>query len=89
MKSALLTALLCAAAAVTIGPALLVVAALYIWVSTSQVRFEEGSIAIAAKRAAIRNAGQRGDPLRPARTIKAMPGPFPLPAEADSACRRS
>jgi ABC-2 type transport system permease protein len=65
--------------AVAIGPALLVVAALYSWVSSSQARFEEGSIAIAAKRAAIRNANQRGEAPKPMRNVKPMPGPFPLP----------
>jgi hypothetical protein len=65
--------------AVAIGPALLVVAAHYFWVTRSQVRFEEGSIAIAAKRTAMRSAGQRGEGMKLGRTAKAMPGPFPLP----------
>lgn len=61
-----------------IGPALLVLAAHYYWVSSTQVRFEEGSIAIAAKRAALRGAAQRGESLKLGRKPKALPGPFPL-----------
>ncbi len=62
-----------------IGPALLVLGLHYYWVSSSQVRFEEGSIVIAAKRAALKGAAQRGEPLKLGGKPKALPGPFPLP----------
>jgi ABC-2 type transport system permease protein len=65
--------------ALAIGPALAVLALHYYWVSSSQARFEEGSIVIAAKRAAIRGAAQRGEPLKLGGRAKALPGPFPLP----------
>jgi ABC-2 type transport system permease protein len=65
--------------AVAIGPALLVLALHYYWVSSSQARFEEGSIAFAAKRAALRGAAQRGELPKLGRKPKALPGPFPLP----------
>jgi hypothetical protein len=65
--------------AVAIGPALIVLAAHYWWVSTTQARFEEGSIAIAERRAAMRSAAQRGEVLKLGRKPKALPGPFPLP----------
>jgi len=48
-------------------------------VSGSQTRFEEGSIVIAARRAALKGAAQRGESLKLGRKPKALPGPFPLP----------
>jgi ABC-2 type transport system permease protein len=61
-------------------PALAVVALHYFWVSRSEARFEEGSIAIAEKRAAMRAAVQRGESPRIGNyKPKALPGPFPLP----------
>jgi hypothetical protein len=42
-------------------PALLLLAVHYYWVSSTEARFEEGSIALAEKRAAIRAAAQRGE----------------------------
>jgi hypothetical protein len=65
--------------AVAIGPALLVLAVHYYWVCSTEVRFEEGSIAIAAKRAALRGALQRGESPKLGRKPKALPGPFSLP----------
>jgi len=65
--------------ALAIGPALLVLALHYYWVSSSQVRFEEGSIVIAAKRAAMRGAALRGEAPKLGGKPKALPGPFPLP----------
>jgi hypothetical protein len=64
--------------AVAIGPALIVLAVHYYWVSTTQADFEEGSIAIAARRAAMRSAAQRGEAPKLGRRPKALPGPFPL-----------
>jgi ABC-2 type transport system permease protein len=61
-------------------PALAVVALHYLWVSTSEARFEEGSIALAAKRAAMRAAMQRGEaPRLGGSRAKPLSGPFPLP----------
>jgi hypothetical protein len=61
-------------------PALAVVALHYFWVLGSEARFEEGSIAIAEKRAALRAAVQRGEsPRIGGSRAKALPGPFPLP----------
>jgi ABC-2 type transport system permease protein len=65
--------------AVSIGPALAVLALHYYWVSSSQASFEEGSIAIAAKRAAMKGAAQRGEMPKLGGKPKALPGPFPLP----------
>jgi ABC-2 type transport system permease protein len=65
--------------AIALGPALAVLGLHYWWVSSSQVRFEEGSIAIAARRAAMRGAMQRGESLKLGGKAKALPGPFPLP----------
>jgi ABC-2 type transport system permease protein len=65
--------------ALALGPALAVLGLHYWWVSSSQVRFEEGSIAIAARRAAMRGAMQRGESLKLGGKAKALPGPFPLP----------
>ncbi len=66
---------------VAIVPALLVLALHYYWVSSSQARFEEGSIALAEKRAAVREAALRGElpQERPVKPAKA--GPFPLSEE--------
>jgi len=62
-----------------LGPALVFLALHYYWVATSEISFEEGSIAQAEKRAAARAAAARGEgaPLgtfRPA----AVSTPFPL-----------
>jgi hypothetical protein len=66
--------------AVALVPALAVLAAHYYWVSNSETRFEEGSIALAEKRAAVRAAAQRGERPNIAGTKrKALSGPFPLP----------
>ena len=66
--------------AVAIFPALAVVALHYLWVSSTEARFEEGSIAIAEKRAAMRAAVQRGEsPRIGGSKLKALAGPFPLP----------
>jgi ABC-2 type transport system permease protein len=65
--------------AIAIGPALLVLALHYYWVSSSQARFEEGSIVMAAKRAAMKGAALRGESFKLGRKLKALPGPFPLP----------
>jgi ABC-2 type transport system permease protein len=60
-------------------PALLLLAAHYYWVSGTEARFEEGSIALAERRAAIRAAAHRGDiPAMGGAAPKARPGPFPL-----------
>ncbi len=60
-------------------PALGVLGIHYYWVSSTEYRFEEGSILLAQKRAAIRAAMDRGEApkvgvLKP----KAQAGPFPL-----------
>jgi hypothetical protein len=65
--------------AVALLPALAVVALHYLWVSTSEARFEEGSIALAAKRASMRAAMQRGEGPRLGGPRKPLSGPFPLP----------
>ncbi len=66
--------------AAALPAALAVVALHYLWVSTSEARFEEGSIALAAKRAAMRAAMQRGEaPRLGGPRVKPIPGPFPLP----------
>jgi hypothetical protein len=63
----------------SIVPALLLLALNYHWVSSSEARFEEGSIALAEKRAAARAALQQGEaPKVGAFRPKARPGPFPL-----------
>jgi hypothetical protein len=60
-------------------PALGLLALHYHWVSSTEYRFEEGSIAIASKRAAIRAAIDKGEaPKLGAMRPKAQPGPFPL-----------
>jgi hypothetical protein len=65
--------------AVAIVPALLFMALHYLWVCNTEAHFEEGSIALAEKRAAVRAAALRGEApkignARPA----ARSGPFPL-----------
>jgi hypothetical protein len=62
-----------------IAPALLLLALHYRWVLNTEARFEEGSIAIAEKRAAVRAAAARGEMPRLGKAkIKAIAGPFPL-----------
>ncbi len=65
--------------AVALVPALAVIALLYAWVSRSQAHFEEGTIALAERRAALRAAAQRGE-LPQVRRSKPKPstGPFRL-----------
>ncbi len=58
-------------------PALVVLALHYYWVSNTEASFEEGSIALAEKRAAVKAAAQRGE-LPRVGTPKARSGPFPL-----------
>lgn len=65
--------------AVALVPALLLLAIHYHWVSSTEARFEEGSIALAERRAAIRAAAQRGGiPAIGEAMPRAHPGPFPL-----------
>ncbi len=60
-------------------PALLLLGLHYYWVSSSQVSFEEGSIALAEKRAAAKAAAQSGDFSKfGSSKPKARSGPFPL-----------
>jgi ABC-2 type transport system permease protein len=60
-------------------PALGVLAIHYYWVSSTEYRFEEGSIALAQTRTAIREAIARGEaPKVGSFKPKAQPGPFPL-----------
>ena len=60
-------------------PALAVLGLHYYWVSSTEARFEEGSIALAEKRAATRAAALRGEAPRIGTSRpKAQPGPFPL-----------
>jgi ABC-2 type transport system permease protein len=62
-----------------IVPALLLLALHYRWVLNTEARFEEGSIAIAEKRAAVRAAAARGEMPRMGNIkVKAQAGPFPL-----------
>ena len=69
--------------ALAIGPALVLVGAHYLWVAGSEVRFEEGSITMAEKRAALRSAMLRGDsPIQAGSRPRPLPGPFPLPPTA-------
>jgi ABC-2 type transport system permease protein len=65
--------------AMAMGPALLLLALHYRWVLNTEAHFEEGSIAIAEKRAAVRAAAARGEMPRlgPAK-MKARAGPFTL-----------
>ncbi len=65
--------------ALAMGPALGILALHYYWVSNTQARFEEGSIALAERRAAARTALLRGDaPRSVAPRPRARAGPFPL-----------
>lgn len=65
--------------AIALVPALGVLALLYHWVSSTEYRFEEGSIALAEKRAAIVARALRGEaPKVGIFKPKAQPGPFPL-----------
>jgi hypothetical protein len=65
--------------AAAIVPALLVLALHYRWVLNTEAHFEEGSIAIAEKRAAMRAAAARGEAPRLGNArAKARSGPFPL-----------
>jgi len=67
---------------VAMVPALGLLALHYYWVSSTQARFEEGSIALAEKRAATRAAALRGDlPRMGGSAPKPLKGPFPLPPE--------
>ena len=60
-------------------PALGVQGIHYYWVSSTEYRFEEGSIALAQKRTSIREAMALGEsPKVGAFKPKAQPGPFPL-----------
>ena len=63
--------------AIAIGPALLIIAAHYLWVLRSVVSFEEGSIARAEKRAALVEAMRSGKRLGRAPTKGRRP-PFKL-----------
>lgn len=65
--------------ALAMVPALALLALHYHWVSSTEYRFEEGSIVLAEKRAAIRAAALRGEaPSVGAFRRRAQPGPFPL-----------
>jgi hypothetical protein len=65
--------------ALAMVPALAVLALHYHWVSSTEYRFEEGSIVLAERRAAIRAAALRGEaPSVGAFKRRAQPGPFPL-----------
>jgi hypothetical protein len=65
--------------ALAIVPALAVVALHYLWVARTEVRIEEGSMALAERRAAARTAMQRGEaPASAGARPKPLPGPFPL-----------
>jgi ABC-2 type transport system permease protein len=60
-------------------PALGVLALLYYWVSNTEAHFEEGSIALAEKRAALKAAALSGErPQIGLSKPKARSGPFPL-----------
>ena len=66
--------------AAALPPALAVVGLHYYWVASSNARFEEGSMAIAARRSAMRSAMQRGEsPRLGGSRLKPLSGPFPLP----------
>jgi len=65
--------------AVALVPALLVLALHYYWVCNTQAHFEEGSIALAEKRAAAKEAALRGEaPKLGGSKRKPISGPFPL-----------
>lgn len=66
---------------VAMVPALGVVALHYLWVSRTEVRFEEGSMALAEKRAAVRAAMLRGEAPGSFAKAKPLAGPFPLAPE--------
>jgi hypothetical protein len=60
-------------------PALLFLGVHYLWVIGSETRFEEGSLALAEKRAQARAAAlEGGGNTVSGGTVKAHPGPFPL-----------
>jgi len=60
-------------------PALGLLALLYYWVSSTEYRFEEGSIALAEKRAAMKATMLRGEaPKAGIFKPRPQPGPFPL-----------
>jgi ABC-2 type transport system permease protein len=65
--------------ALAMVPALGLLGLHYHWVASSEARFEEGSIALAEKRAAAKAAQLRGEaPKLGSAKPKAQPGPFPL-----------
>ena len=65
--------------ALAMAPALALLALHYYWVSSTEAPFEEGSIALAEKRAAAKAAGLRGElPKLGSLKPKARSGPFPL-----------
>ncbi len=65
--------------ALAMVPALALLGLHYYWVSSSQVSFEEGSIALAEKRAALKAAALSGDLSKLSSSKpKARSGPFPL-----------
>jgi ABC-2 type transport system permease protein len=64
--------------ALALLPALLLLAAHYVWVVHTEVSFEEASIARAEKRAARRRASQEGDWRGNAGALKARTAPFVL-----------
>jgi ABC-2 type transport system permease protein len=59
-------------------PALILIALHYYWVVNTEARFEEGSIAMAERRAAQRAAMGRGESPVARSRAKPAPGPFPL-----------
>ena len=65
--------------AVSLLPALLVMGLHYYWVCNTQAQFEEGSIALAEKRAAAKAAALRGEaPKLGGSKRRPLAGPFPL-----------
>ncbi|HEY1847801.1 MAG TPA: putative ABC exporter domain-containing protein, partial [Opitutaceae bacterium] len=66
--------------ATAMAPALLLIAVHYFWVVNTEARFEEGSIAMAERRAAQRAAMGRGESPVSRSKPKPVPGPFPLAA---------
>jgi len=62
-----------------LGPAALLLGLHYYWVLNTEAQFEEGSIAMAEKRAAAKAAASRGErPKLGAGRPKPLSGPFPL-----------
>jgi len=62
-----------------LAPALLLLGIHYYWVLNTEAKFEEGSIAMAEKRAAAKAAAARGEgPKLGTARPKALSGPFPL-----------